>query len=413
MRRVLMICYYFPPLGGIGSIRALKFAKHLPEFGWSPVVVAPRDGAYYKDGSAPLNGTYVCRTGNIQPSRILGTMFRTSAGASSLGHYAPAAALLPTFLRRWLYRPDGQIGWYPFALLTARRLLREAHFDAIFSSSFPITAHLVARRLHRNTGVPWVAEFRDLWTDWGSETPRRQRRDERTERSILAEATGVVTVSPTYASVLQSRGARYVSVVTNGFDPADFSEESHPDSAVVTYVGSYYPESQDLATALRALGGIARDGGLPRLELRFVGGMAKSLDKVLAESGLTDVVQCTGITSHKEAVRYICESKVLLLGGPISAERNALRGNIAAKTFEYLGSRRSILFVGDPNSDVAQLLRPFPNVRIVNPGDEDGARDGLLSLLRENQPPAASELERFTSRSVTKGLADTLDRACR
>ena len=403
-----MICYYFPPLGGTGSLRALKFATYLPKFGWEPVVVAPRRGASYQDPSLSIGQTSVYRTGNLQLGRMTKGILGERASRAALK--TSVAGRVRNLLRRWLYRPDGQVGWYPFAVNAGRRAAHEYRFDAIFSTSFPITSHLVARRLHRDTGIPWVAEFRDLWTQWGSASPRRQRLDQAMERSILTEAAEVVTVSSAFADGLRLQGAQRVSVVTNGFDPDDFPEPAMYEGVVVTYLGTYYPGHQDLGTALRALGSLAGEGMLPGLRVRFVGELESRLAQTIADSGIKDLVQCTGFVSHKEALRYICESALLLHAGPVSVDTEKVRGIIPGKTFEYLGSRRPILFIGNPTSDVAQLLRPFANVRIVAPGDVDGAKTSVLALLRQSEPPSSSSLQCFTSSYVTAQLAKTLDR---
>ncbi len=401
---MLMICYYFPPIAGIGSLRALKFATHLPEFGWVPTVVAPRGGGD-EDPSLSAVGVRARRTRLFQLGRVKRVLRNRSAG--SAGNRAPGR--WRERIRRWLYYPDGQIGWYPFAVAGGRRVIREDGCDVIFSSSFPITAHLVARRLHRETGIPWVAEFRDLWTDWGGEGRGRHRLNGVIERSILGAATAVVTVSPTYGEVLRSRGAKCVSIVTNGFDPADFCDEKVPDGAMAAYVGTYYPEYQDLETALRALGDLVRSGSISRGEVRFVGNVPAGLGKILAGSGIADSVCCTGFVPHTEALRQICGANVLLLSGPTTASRDALRGHIPAKTFEYIGSGRSILFVGDPRSDVANLLRPLSSVRIVEPGNVEAAKAAILSLLQSREARSPTQVERFGSRSLAKKLADVLD----
>jgi glycosyltransferase involved in cell wall biosynthesis len=415
--RVLMISYYFPPQGGIASVRALKFATHLPAFGWDPIVIAPREGSYDEDSSLSFSGISVL-TSNVHPGRLFGGVPRGGRSSSGESSHGAVVGRVVNKLRSWLYQPDGQIGWYPFALTAARRVIRRNRCDAIFSSSPPITAHLVARRLRRETQRPWVAEFRDLWTPWGdlwtpwpSQTGSRQRRDEVLERSILEEASEVVTVSPGSADFLRSRGARRVSIVTNGFDPEDYSELTPRDGTTVTYLGTYYPDRQDLGTALRALGGLASAGALASFRLRFVGRMPTGLDRVIAESGLEKFVECTGFVPHKEGLRYLSGSTLVLLAGPVSAGNEALRGNIPGKTFEYLGSRRPILFVGDSHSDVADLLRPFPNVRIVPPGDVDGARAAVLSLLGEDDLADHSVFQRFASGSVAGDLAAVLSRA--
>lgn len=411
-RRVLMISYYFPPQGGIGSLRAVRFATRLPERGWETLVLAPRSGPYPRDPSLAFPESRIIRTAAIDLSR---------AGKAALGldTEGPAALRrgsvldsLRRLVRRWLYRPDGQIGWYPFAVAAGRRAIRRERIDAIFSSSYPLTAHLVARRLHRDTGLPWVAEFRDLGSDWGSEGPRRQRLDEATERSILAAATEVVTVSPTYAEVLRSRGACRVAIITNGFDPEEFSGAAAPAGLVAGYLGTYYADRQDLGTALRALAALARDGHVEGLRLCFVGARPSGLEDVLGETGLARVLESTGFLTHGESLRHLTQSSLLLLAGPVSCGTPALKGHLPAKAFEYLGSRRPILFVGDPSSDVAEILRPFPHVRIVPPGDVEGAKASILALLGAEEAPSDALLEPFMTATLTARLAAVLDQAC-
>ncbi len=196
MRRVLMVNYYFPPLGGIGSLRALKFATYLPEFGWEPTVLAPRDGAYYRDPSLAFPEERVVRTRSLELSRLGKRALAAGGTDTEPALVGPFLGRAREMVRRWIYRPDAQVGWYPFAVFAGRRTLRARRFDAIVSSSFPITAHLVARRLHRSAGLPWVAEFRDPWTDLLDTRDPRRRRDKPLERALVAEADVVVVPSP-------------------------------------------------------------------------------------------------------------------------------------------------------------------------------------------------------------------------
>lgn len=221
MRRVLMVSYYFPPLGGIGSLRALKFATYLPEFGWEPTVLAPRHGAYYRDPSLLFPEEKVARTGSLELSRLGKRALGAGGSDTQPAGVGPFLRRVRGLVRRFVYRPDAQVGWYPFAVAVGRRVLRERRFDAVFSSSFPITAHLVARRLHRDTGLPWVAEFRDPWTDVANPGDPLRRRDQRLERALASEAAAVVVPSPAWGALFRGKGARVVEVITNGYDPAD------------------------------------------------------------------------------------------------------------------------------------------------------------------------------------------------
>jgi glycosyltransferase involved in cell wall biosynthesis len=435
MRRVLMVVYHFPPLGGIASLRVLRFARYLPAFGWEPWVLAPRRGDYVNDPTLAYPEDRVVRTGSFELSRILRTTVETltptrSLSPPPLGGEGRVRGLRG-LIRHWIYRPDAQIGWYPFAVAAGRRLLREHRFDAILSSSFPVTAHLVGRRLHRDSGLPWVADFRDLWSDW-SEARRASKA--RLEESLLREATATTTVSPSYAEALRARGSHRVEVLTNGFDPEDFPTTPAPANGVAAYLGTYYPGIQDLPTAIRAIGALAREGS--GLRLRFIGDYPSVLRPEVEAAGLGARTDATGFIPHPLAVEALSRSSVLLLGGPTSADTVAMKGNVAAKVFEYLGSRRPILMIGDPDTDVAGMLRPFARARVVGVGRVGEAVDALRELLRAETAPGGSGeagerpqldserefisrerdddrlLEPYTSRDLARRLADLLEGVC-
>jgi glycosyltransferase involved in cell wall biosynthesis len=260
-----------------------------------------------------------------------------------------------------------------------------------------------------------VAEFRDLWTDLAQyDHAKRKDHDERTERSVLETATEVVTVSHSYAEALSNRGARRVSTITNGFDPADFRETPKAGRFVVTYLGTYYPDRQDLKSALRALGDLVRSGVVTGLSVRFVGDYPESLRGALTEEGLADAVECTGFVSYREALRLLSESTLLLLAGPVSGTLSGpmLRGHIAAKVFEYLGSGRPILCVSELDADVVRLLRSYPGVAVVEPGDVAAAREAIRDLVTQRWAFDEELLEPFTRRSLAGRLAEILNRIC-
>jgi hypothetical protein len=240
---------------------------------------------------------------------------------------------------------------------------------------------------------------------------RRRRADEALEKSLLAEAAAVATVSATYAETLAARGAVRVEVVTNAFDPEDFGEPAPAEDALA-YLGTYYPGRQDVETALEAAGALVCTGAAPSLRVKFIGDCPSALRPALQRAGLGDRTDETGFVPHREAVRHLARARVLTFGGPVSCDSPALRGNVAAKVFEYLGARRPILMVGHPDSDVARMLRAFPHVETVPPGDVAGARSALLRLWTRDVLPGTAGLEPYTSRGVTGRLARLLDTVC-
>lgn len=407
MKRVLMICYYFPPLGGIGSLRALKFAAHLPRFGWKPTVLAPRQGAYYLDPSLLYPEGEVVRTRSLEMSRIGKRIVGSRAGDAEPAQVGPLLAPLRAWVRRRLYYPDPQIGWYPFAARAGRQIVATRRFDALFSTSFPITAHLVARSLHRSTGIPWIAEFRDPWSDALEAGDPTRSSAIRLEQALLREATAVVAPSQGWAAMFQARGARSAQVVTNGYEPADFPRRAaRSRDFILSHLGTSYPHAQDWGCVGRALLELRRRNPSLRVRLRFIGDLHPDLRGELDRLGLADITESTGFVPHRTALALLKESSALLLVGGRSDLRH-LGAWIPAKTFEYLGSGRPILFVGDAGSETGRLIREFPGCRIVSREDDPEALRFLVSS--PTFPSLRRPLGRWTRRRLAAQLARLLD----
>jgi hypothetical protein len=413
-RRVLMVHYYFPPLGGIGSIRAASMARHLPAFGWRPTVLAPRRGFYHLDPSLDDASLDVVRTASLELSRAARRGLG-GRGGDDLAPLRPAGPLaaLQRLARRWIYRPDAQVGWYPFAVHAGRGLLRERRFEAVFSSSGPVTTHLIARRLALDHGLPWVAEFRDPWTHLVPYDSRLRRAlDLRLESRLLEDAAAVVTVSEGFAALLRQRGAREVAVVPNGFDPQDYPEGGAPED-VIAYLGTFYPGQQDLETVLDAAGRLIAGGELPATRLRFVGEYGPELAAAAARAGLAGRWEATGFVPHRAALGHLARARLLILAGvrDRSGDDPFVRGWIPAKAFEYVGARRPVLYVGNVHSEVAQLLRREAAAELVDPGDVPATMTALRRLLAQGASPPARDLSALTRQHRARQLARVLDAA--
>ena len=401
-----MVNYYFPPVGGIGSIRAAKFAQYLGLGGWEPIVLAPAFSGAAPDTTIVWDERRVVRARNLEFSRMGRRALRIAPGSDPGASRDGVRAALRRMAHRWIYYPDGQIGWYPFAVRAGRQAMRSSPVHAIVSSSFPITAHLVARRLQRDSGLPWIAEFRDPWADVTPHSAplHRQRRD--LEASLVRSADAVVTVSDTLRRLFEAKGARRVEVITNGFDPADTPPPSSPTDFVVTHLGSFYPHMQDLTAAWKALRRMRETGLLPRLRIRFVGEVPSSLLRDLSTESLDDTVERTGLVTHREALRLMSESTVLLVAGT-REPHPVFDGLMPAKMFEYLGTGLPIVYVGAPDADAGRLLARQPGCYVVEPSDTDGACSAFASL--REQPLYARELEPFTRQALARRLASLLD----
>jgi glycosyltransferase involved in cell wall biosynthesis len=396
-----MIAYYFPPLGGIGSLRAMKFAEHLPEFGWEPTVLAPRLGTHYEDRELTFPEERVLRSKSVELSRLGKRALRIEPGTGNSGKVAGPKARLRRAAQRFLYRPDPQIGWYPGAVWTGLRALKRGKFDAIFSTSVPMTAHLVARRLHNSTGLPWVVEFRDPWSErTATDDPARA---EGLERSVAAAAAEVVMTSPTWARTHAERWGCAVTPILAGAEPSSSSEP--PSGLIVSHLGTVYPDQQDLSAALAALRTIVDAGEVSPVRLRFIGEIPSALRADLEREGLSDFAEVTGFVPHHKALDLLASSSVLLGAGPRD-RRESLRGLIPAKVLEYLATDVPILYLSHTPNDGAELLEQSPGTVVLPPDDVDGAVQALLRLRADRYP---RDQEALSWRSRAGQLAALLD----
>jgi glycosyltransferase involved in cell wall biosynthesis len=284
--------------------------------------------------------------------------------------------------------------------------MRDVSFDAIFSSAFPVTGHLIARRLHRESGIPWVAEYRDPFSEAVAGAVNR-RRAVALERSIARDAAGLVMTSPSWARTHANRWDRPVAVITNGYDDV---LRAHPPTHefVLTYLGSVHPRWQYLRGLWQAIRDLA-DAAQPGVDrVCFIGEPQAEVREEMDAFGLTPRVEITGLLSHRDALDRLRGAGALLLVGPRDA-RPELRGWIPAKTFEYLASDLPIIFIGDRGCDAARLVERHPGCYIVDSRDVDGLTAALVDCRGKRFVRDVSD---FSPRGLTAKLAAVLDEAC-
>ena len=425
--RLLLVTYYFPPSGGAGVQRTLKFAKYLRTSGVEPVVLTVEAGAYPSldptlEADVP-DGVEVVRTRSLDPFGLYGALTgrsrREAVAVGSVGGADSFGKRLGLWARANVFLPDARVGWVPFAARAARRLVRAGRVDAVLTSGPPHSTHLVGLALRRALdarGIPWVADFRDPWTgiNFYDELPMTgpaRALDAALERRVLRAADAVVTVSPTWARELEAKGGvEGVRVIQNGFDPDDFGRQgaggkgeegsaplettppqSAPPSAeafALTHVGSLYgsrnPEA--LWAAVAAL----RNRGAGRLRVRLVGRVDDAARASLARHGLTEVADEGGVVPHAEAVAAMAEGDLLFLS--IEPVRNA-DGILTGKLYEYLASGRPVLALGPPDGDAARLLGSTGGGRLLAwddaAGIEAALRDAYTAWERGDPLPGA------------------------
>jgi len=364
-KKVLMIAHAYPPYNSIGALRAAKFAKYLPKYGWEPIVIT-RAWEEETHGLEEPHGIKVIRTGyrdrlrffrRIGSRRIVSTSKSTPSEREKWNEIRKAASF---WLREFLAYPDEFVGWKTYALQAAQKILQEEDIHLIFSTSPPATSHLIASELQRETGLPWVADFRDLWTQnhYIRHSAVRRPLERRLERETLSRASVLVTVSSPLVEKLRDLHRKPVEVVTNGFDQDDYSGPPPPLTPYfsLTYTGRIYAGKQDPSLLFAAVRELLQTGVIDprRFRIRFYGPDGALVEELAARFGVNELVSYEGRVPYTEAVRCQRESTALLL---LNWQAPEEKGLYTGKVFEYLGAKRPILAVPGNGGVVDELIR--------------------------------------------------------
>ncbi|MFN4073652.1 MAG: glycosyltransferase [Thermus sp.] len=372
-KRVLVVTFFFPPRPGVASLRLRGLAKYLPEFGWEPVILTAKLPGQPDPRFNVVETPYPGDVGELllRNLRWLGIRgYRDKAGVFRVDEpiRTPLSrTLVDTAKRaaRTFIFPDNQKAWYPYAVAAGRSLLAHEKFHAIISSFGPPTSHLIARTLKVESGLPWIADFRDLWTQdpyygyYYFASPLRKFFDRRLERKTLEEADALVTVSEPYAEKLRFlHKEKAVEVITNGFDPEEVALESEPLTTDMSflYSGSLYGGMRDPTPFFYVLSELISKGHIyaSDVTVTFYGSDHGWLIPHIRKLKLQDVVRLVPSVPRAEVLAKQRQAQVLLL---LDWKDPREEGIYTAKLFEYLAAKRPILAFGGKGGVIAKLLQ--------------------------------------------------------
>ncbi len=418
MKRVLMIAYQFPPVGGSGVQRTLKFTKFLSGYGWLPEVVTRDDGRMAQRDETLLPEV---------PREV--RVIRTPA--HDLTSWPGKLALVGKFIAWKLLVPDGEIPWMRGAVQAARKRMVAGGIDVVYTTSYPYTDHLIGLALKKNfPGVPWVADFRDEWTNnpYLLDHPHpawRMKRERQMERRVLEQADVLITNSPgmkdnfvrSYPQLhLQER----MHVIPNGFDPDDFTliQKTKPANQrfTITYTGALYGRRKpDLF--IKAVGRLVTGKRIPeeQMLLRFIGSYKpEALQTLARENGMASCLHLVGYLPHGECLQAMAASDALLLlegGGPGS------EAFFTGKVFEYIHTGKPILAVVPSQGAAAGVVRDTCTGLVCDTDDIEGIMEGIVAFHaawaegRVPCEPRHDQIAVYDRRVLTKRLAELFDKA--
>ncbi len=422
-RRVLVIAYYFPPMGMSGVQRVARFVKYLPDYGWEPVVLTAVPRGYFAYDASLMRemedaGIRVSRTSSFDPTRF----FRRGQSVS-----LPPEARRKTLsaISQFFFVPDNKIGWYASAVREGKKLLEECPFDAIFSSAPPYTAHLVARSLSKASGLPLVSDFRDDWVGNPRHvypTPVHRAINLRLERDVLQYASAVTTINEPIRDGLLERhpafSAANAHVVTHGFDPADFAQapiDRDRTKMRLVYSGVFY-DAQRPDEFLEAMARWfeRRPEARRKVEAVFVGMVPDYAKTMVKELKIEEEIRFAGYLPHDAAVRHLMAADVLWM---TVGRREGSEGISTSKLFEYFGSGKPILGLVPPGAARDALLQ-YGAARVTDPDDIPEivrSLDGMFEQWRGGTfpKPDPGVVRRFDRKRLAGDLAGILESCLR
>jgi hypothetical protein len=419
MKRVLMIAFHYPPyFGGSGIHRTLSFSRYLPDYGWQPIVLSANHRAYPETSADRLNeipvGVQVYRSFALDTARHM----------SIFGSHM-----------KWMALPDRWISWWLGSISTGLGLIRK-HKPQLIWSTYPIaTAHLIGLTLHRLSGLPWIADFRDPMTEVDPETGVKYPLDPTVrlvngwiERPTLRSCSQAVFTTPgtlaMYSRLHPHIPHRRWALIPNGYDEENFGAAERiawnrglqRERILLVHSGVLYSHARHPGAFFAALSDLSKEGKISSSNLRIVlrgSGTEAYYRQCIVENGLTDIVALEPAVRYQEALEEMLNADGLLL-----FQGSNCNWQIPAKVYEYIRARRPIFAMTDPGGDTAVLLKQLGIDTIVSLDSKERitlAFADFLARVRQRSAPIAREHEvrKYSRKSRTKELAQLLDFSCR
>lgn len=428
MKKVLIISYYWPPAGGSGVQRPLKFVKYLRDFGWEPIVFTANNGEYPeldKTLEADLpEGLEIIRRDITEPYDL----FRFFTGKKNTEKIDPnffskkkpgLLNKIAIFIRSNFFIPDAKMWWIKPSRKFLDQYLSNHKIDAIISTGPPHSLHLIAKHIKECHNIPWIADFRDPWTniDYFKDLtllPFAKNKHHKLERLTLQSADKVTCVAPTWAKELEIIGGRPVNVIYNGFDTSDFDNKETTtlnEKFTITHTGMYSKvrDHEIFWQALRQL--VDEDTKFAtHLELHFFGKTDPAALESAKKYNMLNYVKISDYLPHKDIVKVMASTRVLYL--PINDTHNA-NGFIPGKVFEYFASKRPILCIGPLDGDSVTILRKSPVGFVSSFSDFESLKKNVKLLfnnyINQEKDIYDENIQQFSRRNLTKQLSELLN----
>lgn len=370
--------------------RWLKFCKFLPEFGWEPTVITVRNGSYPSvdpslEQDVPVD-LQVIKTSTREPFRIYNFLRgrkgkSVEVGMGSVKGNPGFLARTANYIRSNYFIPDARMGWNGYAIEAAKKVIERQRPDVIITTGPPHSTHLAGMKLHRQYQIPWVADFRDPWTNIYynnllSRTEASKQKDAKLENEVVRKSSALLTATPGLKAEFEDRTSQ-CWMIPNGFDEEDFGKRELEANSKFTlaYVGNLKPQ-QNAPTLWKALGELAQDPEFEKhFQLHLTGNVSDEVRSSIAEYGVDSLVNCTPFVPHKDSIKRMLSAHVLWLPVPQGVTSKHI---LTGKIFEYLATQRPILSMGPTDGNASEVLHNCGKDPMVEYTNGEGIKAILL-----------------------------------
>ncbi|WP_104733877.1 glycosyltransferase family 4 protein [Hanstruepera ponticola] len=423
-KSVLIILYYWPPAGGPGVQRWLKFVKYLPEYGIKPIVYVPSNPNYPIIDESLINEVSdditIIKQPIREPYKFAGILSKKKSKTISKGIIPNKKSQtvldkLLLFIRGNLFIPDARKSWVRPSVQYLSTYIKDYSIGTIITTGPPHSLHLIGLQLKKSDNIQWVADFRDPWTTIGYHkqlklTKAAQKKHKQLEKNVLQAADKVIVTSEVTKKEFSKITDKPISVITNGYDLLPSIKTNLDSKFSIAHIGSLLSERnptilwQVLNDLILNQPGFAHD-----FKLKLVGYVSEEVLKEIDSNGLIDYLENIGYVSHKQAVENQRNAQLLLLIEIDSPETVSI---IPGKIFEYMVSGRPIVAIGPKGSDVERILQETnTGTYFYYDSYNDLKRIILkhyLNYKKGNLQVQGVGLQKFSRKQLTKALAELL-----
>jgi len=423
-KKTLIITYYWPPAGGPGVQRWLKFVKYLPEFNIDPVVFIPENPNYpiidESLTSEVSKDITIINHPIKEPYKWAGFFSNTSSKTISKGIISDEKeqsfiekAML--YVRGNFFIPDARIGWVKPSVSFLLDYIKKEGIETIITTGPPHSVHLIGLQIKQKLGVKWLADFRDPWTTIGYHkqlrlTSASKAKHKLLEKEVLNASDQIIVTSFVTKKEFQGFTNKSIEVITNGYDDEATVEFQMDTKFTLSHIGSLLSK-RNPEILWRVLSELVRDNESfsKDFQLNFIGSISEKVLKSIKKYNLSNYIHEVGYVSHQEAIIYQKKSQVLLL---IEIDSEDTKCIIPGKLFEYMISNRPIVAMGPKGSDVEKIIKETNTGHYFNYSDYESLKRIILEHYKAFQNKTLQShpigLQKYHRKALTKSLANLL-----